>query len=42
VKRQRNDAIDAEAICEGAQHPSMRFAAVKSEQQRAAGWCSNP
>jgi hypothetical protein len=37
VKRQKNDAIDAEAICEVAQRPSMRFVAVKSEQQQAAG-----
>jgi transposase len=37
VKRQKNDAIDAEAICESAQRPSMRFVAVKSEQQQAAG-----
>jgi transposase len=37
VKRQKNDAIDAEAICEAAQRPSMRFVAVKSEQQQAAG-----
>jgi transposase len=37
VKRQKNDATDAEAICEAAQRPSMRFVAVKSEQQQAAG-----
>jgi transposase len=37
VKRSKNDAIDAEAICEAAQRPSMRFVAVKSEQQQAAG-----
>src|SRR6185436_380242 len=37
VKRQKNDANDAEAICEAAQRPSMRFVAVKSEQQQAAG-----
>jgi transposase len=37
VKRQKNDAIDAEAIYEAAQRPSMRFVAVKSEQQQAAG-----
>ena len=37
VKRQKNDAIDAEAICEAAQRPSMRFVAVKSEEQQAAG-----
>ena len=37
VKRQKNDAVDAEAICEAAQRPSMRFVAVKSEEQQAAG-----
>jgi len=37
VKRSKNDAIDAEAICEAAQRPSMRYVAVKSEQQQAAG-----
>jgi transposase len=36
VKRQTNDANDAEAICEAAQRPSMRFVAVKSERQQAA------
>jgi len=36
VKRQKNDANDAEAICEAAQRPSMRFVAVKSERQQAA------
>jgi len=35
VKRQKNDAADAEAICEAAQRPSMRFVAVKSEEQQA-------
>lgn len=30
VKRQKNDAADAEAICEAAQRPTMRFVAVKS------------
>lgn len=35
VKRQKNDAADAEAICEAAQRPSMRFVAVKSEDQQA-------
>jgi transposase len=37
AKRQKNDAIDAEAICEAAQRPSMRFVAVMSEEQQAAG-----
>jgi transposase len=36
-RRQKSDAIDAEAICEAAQRPSVRFVAVKSEQQQAAG-----
>ena len=36
VKRQKNDAADAEAICEAAQRPSMRFVAVKSEEQQAS------
>ena len=36
VKRQKNDAADAEAICEAAQRPTMRFVAVKSEVKQAA------
>jgi transposase len=35
VKRQKNDAADAEAIAEAAGRPTMRFVAVKSEQQQA-------
>jgi transposase len=35
VKRQKNDAADAEAICEAAQRPAMRFVAVKSEAAQA-------
>ena len=35
VKRQKNDAADAEAICEAAQRPTMRFVAVKGEEQQA-------
>jgi len=37
VKRQKNDAADAEAICEAAQRPNTRFVAVKSEEQQASG-----
>jgi transposase len=37
VKRQKNDANDAEAICEAAKRPSMRFVAMKRERQQAAG-----
>jgi transposase len=36
VKRQKNDASDAEAICEAAQRPTMRFVAVKTEEAQAA------
>ena len=36
VKRHKNDAVDAEAICEAAQRPTMRFVAVKSEEQQAS------
>ena len=36
VKRGKSDAIDAEAICEAAQRPSMRFAAIKTEEQQAS------
>ncbi len=35
VKRQKNDAADAEAIAEEASRPTMRFVAVKSEEQQA-------
>ena len=34
VKRQKNDASDAEAIAEAASRPSMRFVAVKSPEQQ--------
>lgn len=37
VKRQKNDATDAEAIVEAALRPTMRFVAVKSETQQASG-----
>lgn len=37
VKRHKNDALDAEAICEAAQRPGMRFVTVKTEAQQAAG-----
>jgi transposase len=38
VRRNKNDAADAAAICEAVSRPSMRFVAVKTaEQQAAAG-----
>lgn len=36
VKRQKNDAADAEAICEAALRPTMRFVPVKSEETQGA------
>ncbi len=36
VKRQKNDAADAAAICEAVTRPTMRFVPVKTEEQQAA------
>lgn len=36
VKRQKNDAADAEAICEAVTRPTMRFVPVKSVEQQSA------
>ena len=36
VKRQKNDAADAAAICEAVTRPSMRFVPVKTEEMQAA------
>ena len=36
VKRQKNDAADAEAICEAVTRPTMRFVEVKSPEQQSA------
>lgn len=35
VKRQKNDASDAEAICEAVTRPTMRFVPTKSEEQQS-------
>ena len=35
VKRQKNDAADAEAIAEAASRPTMRFVEIKSSEQQA-------
>jgi transposase len=37
AKRGKSDRIDAEAIVEACQRPNMRFVAVKSAEQQAAG-----
>jgi transposase len=36
VKRNKNDAADAAAICEAVGRPSMRFVAIKTAEQQAA------
>lgn len=36
VKRGKNDAADAQALCEAVTRPSMRFVPVKSREQQAA------
>jgi transposase len=36
VRRNKNDAIDAEAICEAMSRPRMRFVPVKTPEQQAA------
>ena len=49
VKRNKNDAADAEAICEAVVRPTMRFVPVKTAEQQAAlllhragsGWCAS-
>ncbi len=35
VKRGKNDALDAEAICEAVTRPTMRFVDVKSVGQKS-------
>ena len=35
VKRHKNDAADAEAICEAVTRPNMRFVATKTEEQQS-------
>src|SRR5207247_726236 len=36
VRRNKNDAADAAAICEAVGRPAMRFVTIKTEQQQAA------
>jgi transposase len=35
VKRHKNDAVDAEAICEAVTRPNMRFVATKTQEQQS-------
>ncbi len=36
VRRGKNDAVDAEAICEAVTRPNMRFVPIKTEEQQSA------
>ncbi len=36
IKRGKNDAVDAEALCEAMSRPTMRFVPVKTAEQQAA------
>ena len=36
IKRNKNDAADAEAICEAVMRPTMRFVPIKTADQQAA------
>ena len=42
VKRQKNDATDAEAICEAVTRANMRFVPTKTPSSRAAWCCTAP
>nr|WP_271565695.1 transposase [Bradyrhizobium sp. CCBAU 11386] len=42
VKSNKNDIIDAEAIAEAATRPTMRFVAVKEEDQVSSSATSDP
>ena len=35
VKRKKNDATDAEAICEAVTRPTMRFVEIKTPEQQS-------
>ena len=39
VKRHKNDATDAEAICEAVTRPNMRFVATKTPEQQSCLSC---
>jgi transposase len=41
VRRQKNDAADAEAICEAVQRPTMRFVPVKSAERQSVLCCTD-
>jgi transposase len=42
LRRQKNDAADAEAICEAVSRPTMRFVAIKSAERQASSSYTGP
>jgi transposase len=38
IKRQKNDAADAEAICEAVTRANMRFVETKTTEQQSFAW----
>ena len=42
LKRSKNDANDAAAICEAVTRPSMRFVPIKTKEQQTALICTGP
>ena len=42
VKRHKNEAVDAGAICEAAQRPNMRFVAIKPRSSKLRRWYLAP
>ena len=42
VKRNKNDAADAEAICEAVRRPTMRFVRIKTAEQQMTSPLGTP
>ena len=42
VKRNKNDATDAEWVCEAVTRPTMRFVAIKSKQRQSRSSAKPP
>lgn len=40
VKTNKNDAADAEAICEAVTRPNMRFVPIKTDEQQTVCHCT--
>ena len=42
VKRNKNNAADAEGVCEAVTRPTMRFVAIKSKQRQSRSSAKSP